>query len=65
MYIKIERGDKTELHNAKSYYGNQLENGYDFNIERIDGVMLRHHFESGEGVEVFIMNHDGKTIDRI
>ena len=65
MYIKIERDDKIELHNAKSYYGNQLKNGYDFNIERIDGVMIRHHFEMGDNVEVFVMNDNGKTIDRI
>ncbi len=65
MFIKIERKDKTEMHHAKSYYSNHLKNGLDFNVERIDGNVSRHHFENGEEINVFIMNNDGKTIDRI
>lgn len=66
MLIKIKHNDKVQMHDAKSYYRNQLVNqAMDLNIDLIDGEMKRLHFDDCREVECFIMNDQGKTIDRI
>jgi hypothetical protein len=65
MYIKIERGDKTQMHHAKSYYTNQCGDGLDLNIERVDGERFGIRIEKGDKTKMFVMNDNGKTIDRI
>lgn len=65
MYIKIERGDKTQMHHAKSYFSNKCGGGLDLNIERVDGKAFSTRIEQGDKINIFIMNHEGKTIDRL
>ena len=65
MYIKIERGDKTQMHHAKSYWTNECGNGFDLNIERVDDAIIQERVEQGEEVHIYVMNDQGKTIDKI
>lgn len=66
MLIKIKHEDKTQLHHAVSYWRNQLaDQAFDLGIDTIDNGTIKLHFDDCTEVECYVMNEDGKTIDRI
>ncbi len=66
MYIKIENKDKTEFHEIKSYFANRTQEGVDLNIVGTDNDVKQYFIGDVDNEMVcYIMNSEGKTIDKI
>lgn len=66
MLIKIKYKGKTEMHDAQSYFRNELEyQAFDLNIKTITGELVQYHFNDSKDIECYVMNEQGKTVDRV